>query len=128
MFYTKGDSYLLSIRETLIQGRNRQDKETQRLYKDNDHFPSSVVHFFIACFDNLPTFLWMASLLSILSYLYTIFLLPVIMTAAVPSNVTNVFHVPLDIQCPFLTPRAPATSVHDLRPDDIRVVAGIGDR
>ncbi|KAI7899805.1 uncharacterized protein BX663DRAFT_532615 [Cokeromyces recurvatus] len=40
----------------------------------------------------------------------------------------NGTEVPLDIGCPFLTPRAsPAQSVHDLRPDDIRVVAGIGD-
>ncbi|KAI8968248.1 hypothetical protein BDF20DRAFT_908042 [Mycotypha africana] len=40
----------------------------------------------------------------------------------------NGTYVPVDIGCPFLTPRAaPATSVHDLRPDDIRIVAGIGD-
>ncbi|KAI9481391.1 MAG: hypothetical protein EXX96DRAFT_481185 [Benjaminiella poitrasii] len=40
----------------------------------------------------------------------------------------NGTEVPLDIGCPFLTPRTtPAQSVHDLRPDDIRLVLGLGD-
>lgn len=39
------------------------------------------------------------------------------------------FNVPLAINCPHLHPRkTPARSVRDLRPDDIRVVAGLGDR
>lgn len=30
--------------------------------------------------------------------------------------------------CPWLLPRFPATSVHDLRPDDIKVIGALGDR
>ncbi|KAI8646013.1 hypothetical protein BD408DRAFT_381327 [Parasitella parasitica] len=36
--------------------------------------------------------------------------------------------VPLDVGCPFLTARSsPPQNVHDLRPDDIRIVMGLGD-
>lgn len=31
-------------------------------------------------------------------------------------------------ECPSLTPRSPPSSVHDLRPDDIKVIAALGDR
>lgn len=131
MFYTKGDAYLLSIKELLIQNckTHQEDVETQQeLSSEKPHIPSSVVHYFIACFENLLMFLWISSLLSILSYIYTILLLPLILTATgAPTNTTDAFRVPLDIQCPFLTPRIPPSSVHDLRPDDIRIIAGIGD-
>lgn len=30
--------------------------------------------------------------------------------------------------CPWLLPRFPPTSVHDLRPDDIKVIGALGDR
>jgi phospholipase B1 len=55
------------------------------------------------------------------------------MTATIANPLSNTTingtEVLLDTKCPFLTPRdGPAQSVQDLRPDDIRIVAGLGDR
>ncbi|CAO3666370.1 unnamed protein product [Rhizopus stolonifer] len=64
--------------------------------------------------------------MSLLAYLYTLLLIPFVTTVPV-APIVNI-SVPLDIGCPQLAPRTtPATSVHDLRPDDIKVVAGLGD-
>ncbi|ORE15083.1 hypothetical protein BCV71DRAFT_186087 [Rhizopus microsporus] len=64
--------------------------------------------------------------MSILAYLYSILLLPLVTTLPV-DPIVNI-SVPLDIGCPLLKPRStPAQSVHDLRPDDIKIVAGLGD-
>ncbi|KAI9279824.1 hypothetical protein BY458DRAFT_431487 [Sporodiniella umbellata] len=68
----------------------------------------------------------MASLLSTLAYLYTLLLIPLIKTSSI-LPVANI-SVPLDIGCSQLPPRiSPAATVHDLRPDDIKVVIGLGD-
>lgn len=84
----------------------------------------------------LPVFLILASSMSLLAYIYTILLIPSVMTATIPAlsnhtgNTTeyNGTEVPLDIGCPFLKPRdQPAQDVHDLRPDDIKIVMGLGD-
>lgn len=85
----------------------------------------------------LPTFLFAASSMLIVTYLYSVLLIPTVMTATI-ANLKNdpnstVFNgtaqVPLDIKCPFLSPRSsPAQSVRDLRPDDFRIVMGLGDR
>ncbi|KAI8368759.1 hypothetical protein BD560DRAFT_330800 [Blakeslea trispora] len=68
-----------------------------------------------------------------MTYLCVLPFVPVVLTATIAhrQNRTNSLagiEVPLDIGCPFLAPRtSPAKSVHDLRPDDFRIVAGIGD-
>ncbi|KAI9362779.1 hypothetical protein BD770DRAFT_315966 [Pilaira anomala] len=70
--------------------------------------------------------------MSLLAYLYTLLLIPAVFTATLPKkNTTDLYNgteVPIDIGCPFLTPRTEAaTNVHDLRPDDIKLVIGLGD-
>ncbi|OAD01374.1 hypothetical protein MUCCIDRAFT_165262 [Mucor lusitanicus CBS 277.49] len=84
----------------------------------------------------LPTFLFAASSMSILAYLYSVLLIPTVMTATIAnlqsdpnSTVFNgTAQVPLDIKCPFLSARtAPPQNVRDLRPDDFRIVMGLGD-
>ncbi|CAO3634601.1 unnamed protein product [Mucor fragilis] len=84
----------------------------------------------------LPTFLFAASSMLIVAYLYSVLLIPTVMTATIanlkndPNNTVfnGTAQVPLDIKCPFLTPRSsPAQNVHDLRPDDFRIVMGLGD-
>lgn len=49
---------------------------------------------------------------------------------AITQVVTAAAMVVKDIsQCPALPPRtSPPASIHDLRPDDIKVVMGMGDR
>lgn len=44
--------------------------------------------------------------------------------AAIPSGK---FVADIDA-CPALSPRSPPTSIHDLRPDDIKVIGALGDR
>lgn len=46
------------------------------------------------------------------------------LTAAIPSGK---FVANIDA-CPALSPRSPPTSIHDLRPDDIKVIGALGDR
>ncbi|KAI7888762.1 uncharacterized protein EV154DRAFT_544821 [Mucor mucedo] len=49
-------------------------------------------------------------------------------TIPIPNNQTANTTLPSLISCPLLLPRsAPAQNVHDLRPDDIRIVIGLGD-
>lgn len=150
MFYVKGNSYLLSFSKPTkatspptapAQEKDSIVQEEEGLVQhqnpiDQTLYHSSLIHYILGCVDMLPTFLIIASSMSLLTYTYTILMIPTVMTATLPelqalSNTTannNGTEVPLDIGCPFLPPRKnPATSVHDLRPDDIRVVMGLGD-
>lgn len=140
MFYVKGNSYLLSFSKKRLDIQQQEEEaahiidstQQQPLNNNNSSFFS---HFLFVSSDMLPTFLIVASSMSLLAYLYSILMIPMVMTATIPTlvnqtvNATRGIEVPLDIHCPFLTPRAePIKNVHDLRPDDIRIVMGLGDR
>lgn len=144
MFYVKGNSFLLSFSkqfdlENNNNSSNSSSKEKERIplqENQNGLFTSFIAHLFTGGFDMLPVFLILASSMSLLAYIYTILLIPSVMTATIPAlsnhtgNTTeyNGTEVPLDIGCPFLKPRdQPAQDVHDLRPDDIKIVMGLGD-
>lgn len=130
MFYVKGKSHLLHILPTDQQ--EEEVEESQPLKISSNTFSSAILHSLLRYFDLLPTFLMIASSMSLLAYVYTLLLLPTVFTASLPQkNATDLYNgteVPIDIGCPFLTPRAEAaTNVHDLRPDDIKLVIGLGD-
>ncbi|ORY97716.1 hypothetical protein BCR43DRAFT_437435 [Syncephalastrum racemosum] len=78
-----------------------------------------------------PVFFVAAILLPSIAALYPFLVIPVLFQPAATANNASQhgnFSVPLGIGCPRLTPRdARPTSVRDLRPDDIRVVMGLGD-
>jgi hypothetical protein len=144
MFYVKGSSYLLSFSKPTLH-----EKEASAISLEEEEgfvlshqsptdqkYHSALVHYLLGCVDMLPAFLIIASSMSLLAYTYTILMIPTVMTATIPilnndtsaTNGTNGTNVPLDIGCPFLPPRQEkATNVHNLRPDDIRVVIGLGD-
>lgn len=145
MFYIKGESFLLSFSKHPLLPTQQQQQERQSLQNpdqttnNQQDLSSTIIHYFWGCFDMLPTFLFAASSMSIIAYMYSVLLLPTVMTATIAhlkndtSGNSTVFNgtaeVPLDIGCPFLTPRSvPAQSVRDLRPDDFRIVMGLGDR
>lgn len=44
------------------------------------------------------------------------------------ASVANAKFVSDISECPPLSPRSPPESVHDLRPDDIKVIGALGDR
>lgn len=139
MFYVKGNSFLLSFskRLDLLESNSTSSKERTPLQLQDDKSSSFISHLHLGGVDMLPVFLVLASSMSLLAYTYTILMIPTVMTATIPAlsnhtgNATgyNGTEVPLDIQCPFLKPRnEPVQSVHDLRPDDIKIVMGLGDR
>lgn len=141
MFYIKGESFLLSFSKQPLLPIEEEEEGQALKYPDQarQDLSSTVIHYFWGCFDMLPTFLFAASSMSIIAYMYSVLLIPTVMTATI-ANLRNdtsgnsiVFNgtaeVPLDIGCPFLNPRSsPAQNVHDLRPDDFRIVFGLGDR
>jgi len=143
MFYIKGDSFLLSFSKhplLPLQEQKQQGEEGEALQYLDQHrqdLSSTIIHYFWGCFDMLPKFLFAASTMCIIAYLCSVLLIPTVMTATI-ANLKNdpnstVFNgtaeVPLDIKCPFLSPRtSPPQNVHDLRPDDFRIVMGLGDR
>lgn len=139
MFYVKGNSYLLSFSRKRLDIQQQEEEAahiidtTQQQHLNNNS--SFFSHFLFVSSDMLPTFLIVASSMSLLAYLYSILMIPMVMTATIPTlgnqtaNATRGIEVPLDIHCPFLTPRTePTKNVHDLRPDDIHIVMGLGDR
>ncbi|CEG83532.1 hypothetical protein RMATCC62417_17437 [Rhizopus microsporus] len=124
MFYVRGKYFLSSFSDPTAFDQVEEGDSASSLQKPLT--PSVIIHCFITAIDILPTFLLAASFMSILAYLYSILLLPLVTTLPV-DPVVNI-SVPLDIGCPLLKPRStPAQSVHDLRPDDIKIVAGLGD-
>lgn len=125
MFYVRGKYFLSSFSDPTTLDQIEEGDSISSLQESLT--PSIVIHCFITAVDILPTFLLAASFMSILAYLYSILLLPLVTTLPV-DPIVNI-SVPLDIGCPLLKPRStPAQSVHDLRPDDIKIVAGLGDR
>lgn len=133
MFYVKGNSHILSFSNPLT---NQQEEEGLILLTEQQTDTSSfIVHHLLRSIDMLPAFLVIASSLSLMAYLYTILLIPTVMTATIPmlnnqtlNTTNNAINVPIDIGCPFLLPQTVlAKDVHDLRPDDIRIVIGLGD-
>lgn len=127
MFYVKGNSYISSFSNPPTSTKIEEGKSESDLSLIETITPSIIIHCFISAADRLPVFLFTASFMSLLAYLYTLFLIPIVIT--VPVTPSNNITVPLDIGCPFLKPRTtPAKSVHDLRPDDIKIIAGLGDR
>ncbi|KAG1234511.1 hypothetical protein G6F68_002725 [Rhizopus microsporus] len=124
MFYVRGKYFLSSFSDPTTLDQIEEGDSISSLQELLT--PSIVIHCFITAVDILPTFLLAASFMSILAYLYSILLLPLVTTLPV-DPIVNI-SVPLDIGCPLLKPRStPAQSVHDLRPDDIKIVAGLGD-
>lgn len=85
-------------------------------------------------FNMFPVFFIAAVSLPLIAALYPFLVIPVLLQSVATTANNNTSHpgnfsVPLGIDCPRLTPRnSPPTSVRDLRPDDIRIVMGLGDR
>lgn len=127
MFYVKGNSHLLSFSNPLAN-EQREEEGNTLLTEQTIDTSSYIVHNLLGSIDMLPTFLLVASSMSLVAYLYTILLIPTVMTATLPApSNTTLNSLPI-ISCPALLPRsAPAQDVHDLRPDDISIVMGIGD-
>jgi hypothetical protein len=142
MFYVKGKSFILSFsnRPTssdILLSASEEQRQGLVTINDKETHSSAILHYLWGSIDMLPTFLAAASSMAMIVYFYTVILLPTVMMATIAnldnttlSNTTmNGTEVPLDTKCPLLKPRdAPAQSVHDLRPDDIRIVLGLGDR
>lgn len=147
MFYVKGKAFVLSFSKPPassaillpISKENQQQQQelvTVSSIDDKAKHSSTILHYLWGSIDMLPAFLAIASSMVMIAYLYTVLLLPTVMTATIEKSQNNTLtkvdngtEVPLDTKCPFLKPRDyPPESVHDLRPDDIRIVAGLGDR
>lgn len=134
MFYVKGNSHLLSFSNPLANQQKEEEEGHKLLTERQTDTSSFIIHHLLGCVDMLPAFLVIASSMSLLTYLYTILLIPTVMTATLSmlnnqtQNGTIATNIPVDIGCPFLLPRStPALDVHDLRPDDISIVIGLGD-
>ncbi|GAA5801437.1 hypothetical protein HPULCUR_006883 [Helicostylum pulchrum] len=133
MFYVKGKSHLLHLLPTATTAQENEDEQdlTGSIELTADTFSSTIVHYLLSCVDLLPGFLIMASSMTLLAYIYTLLIIPTVFTAVIPAGNGTMFNgtdVPIDIGCPFLTPReTPAQNVRDLRPDDIKFVIGLGD-
>lgn len=127
MFYVRGKSFISSLSNPPDLVNIEEGEYTDNPSQIETITPSVIIHCFLLTVDRLPAFLFAASFMSLIAYLYTLLLIPFVTTVPV-APIVNI-SVPLDIGCPQLAPRTtPATSVHDLRPDDIKVVAGLGDR
>lgn len=134
MFFVKGKSHLLSFSNPLVTGQTEEDGLVLLEESELIDSTSSNIHQLLNSIDMLPTFLLIASSMSLIAYLYTILLIPIVLTATLPpainnQTIQNATNATLpNIYCPALLPRTtPVQNVHDLRPDDIRIVIGIGD-
>ncbi|RCH81843.1 Methyltransferase-like protein 21A, partial [Rhizopus stolonifer] len=133
MFYAKGHSFVLSFSKPSNSIPKEEEQEEKNIGIKEHTTSSFVYHHFEGNTDTLVAFILFAFSIAIMVYLYTILLIPTVMTATIAhwENRTipsTGIQVPVDIGCPLLKPRTtPPQSVHDLRPDDIRIVAGLGD-
>jgi phospholipase B1 len=137
MFYVKGKSFLLSFSTEKTPSTSRGAEITQELLDSNTEEKdlSHDSHLYLHTFRNIGVLLMVALAMSAISYLYTMLLFPTVLSLTLRQNPldnnngTNTANYPLNIGCPQLQPReSAATNVHDLRPDDIKIVAGVGDR
>lgn len=136
MFYVKGNALLSSLSQPSPEQTNSNARVEQQQQDDyNGHHTLSVgksATWFPLC-------LFAAIVLSMFSSLYPTLVMSVVFRAQAsavspdgkplpPIGNNSNDNVPLVIDCPRLPPREGAKSVRDLRPDDIRLVMGIGDR
>ena len=159
MFYVKGSTFLSSLssnppdrlqENNNNNNNNNNDTGEQRNDNSENGLTSSagIIYYYYdkhatKAVESLPFCIIGASILCMLSVLYTTFLIPAVLRTTalsyadsngLPGNDNNSngrgYAVPLEIGCTPLSPRTDggAKSVKDLRVDDIKVVIGIGDR
>lgn len=137
MFYVKGNAFLSSLSQPSPEQANCNARvERQQQDYNNGHHILAVgksATWFPLC-------LFAAIVLSMFTSIYPTLVMSIVFRAQasaispdgkpLPPPVGNNSNdnVPLIIDCPRLPPREGAKSVQDLRPDDIRLVMGIGDR
>ncbi|KAG0185992.1 DnaJ (Hsp40), sub C, member 2 [Apophysomyces sp. BC1034] len=125
MFYVKGNTFLSSLSTTVRKiDKEERDKKVDQPFKPS--LPQRRA-------DMMLHLLCISVMLSLVSFFYTLLLLPIFLASLAgvqTTSVGNLFNLslPLNLTCPPLSPRTePPQSVYDLRPDDIQVIMGIGD-
>lgn len=135
MFYVKGNAFLSSLSQPSPEVNSNTKVEIQMQDYNGHH------HHFTAIGKSATWFslcLFSAFVLSMFSSIYPTLAMSVVFRTQAstvspdghppPTGNNSNASVPLVIDCPRLPPRKGAQSVQDLRPDDIRLVMGIGDR
>lgn len=147
MFYVKGNAFLSALTSsgtTLMRTSvMRRREDPQRLGNDKQSIVDSINPATVAkkSLDFFPICFLTSMALILIPILCSLMATSKILESAISTNygdnagdknssgVIGNFNVPLAIDCPHLPARkSPSKSVRDLRPDDIRVVAGLGDR
>lgn len=147
MFYVKGNAFLSALTSsgtTLMRTSvMRRREDPQRLGNDKQSIVDNINPATVAkkSLDFFPICFLTSMALILIPILCSLMATSKILESAISTNyddnagdknssgVIGNFNVPLAIDCPRLPARkSPSKSVRDLRPDDIRVVAGLGDR